>query len=293
MSRTEPTCPTCDGKGKDTFAKEPPWKDCKTCGGTGTQPKEAKPAEGLVGRLYGVEISHTSHVGDPRKHTEPYQDCWCWKENPIPDEATALSQHGIDDYQMDILRYKVERGDSNVNGSDLDSDSRSSADSGGRSNEPTTEQQPLTKYQVGSKVLFAGDSYTIRGIHIHDNPIEGTLHSGLKVTGRVVYKLDGDMYKNRWVYEEELSPQSTSGSDIDEILRRQQEIALATGQVNYAAFEKGREAINQLISHRIVEELKWHKSLTLERYKSNPELKDATTTIRVLDERISELEGGE
>lgn len=35
--------------------------------------------EGLVGRMYGIEVAHQNNVGDTREHTDPPEDCWCWE----------------------------------------------------------------------------------------------------------------------------------------------------------------------------------------------------------------------
>lgn len=39
----------------------------------------AKP-KGVTGTVYGVEIAHSSNVGDPREHVDPPHKCWCWNE---------------------------------------------------------------------------------------------------------------------------------------------------------------------------------------------------------------------
>lgn len=34
--------------------------------------------QGVVGKVYGIVITHQNNIGDPREHINPPELCWCW-----------------------------------------------------------------------------------------------------------------------------------------------------------------------------------------------------------------------
>jgi hypothetical protein len=62
-----------------TLDKAPEW-DGHTPADVVKRLTDWNPLAGTTGTLYGITVAHQSNVGDPREHTNPPEECWCWDE---------------------------------------------------------------------------------------------------------------------------------------------------------------------------------------------------------------------